>query len=116
MKSPLRNLMARFALLAAALAISFGIGEIAVRLVLASDLPVAEKLRKPQSFADHGWEDTYWHLQDAWGREFRRPKNPHPLLGWATPMSHESYLHDDARKLAGRRPILLYGDSFSETV
>lgn len=116
MKPSVRRLLARLALLLAALAISLGITEIALRVILASDFAFAAELRKPQYFADHGWDDTYWLLQDAWAREFRRPKKPHPLLGWAGPIDHATYLHGDAEQLEGRRPVLLYGDSFSETV
>lgn len=116
MNSPVRNFIARIVLLLVALAISFGIAEVGLRLFLASDLDAAKDLRKPQHFADFSWEDTYWLLQDSWQQKYRRPKNPHPLLGWAASIDHETYLHDDAKSLQGRQPVLLYGDSFSQTV
>ena len=41
------------------------------------------------------------------------PKNPNPLLGWTLKeFNNSEFIHSESNLLAGRRPVLLYGDSF----
>ncbi len=113
-----RNAIAqRIALAAASLAISLLLAETAWRLLLASDTATGRRLRKPTLYADPLADDLFWLLRHRWygqrGR-FRPPSNPHPLLGWHAAHIGTDYSHRDEAKISGRRPVLLYGDSFAQ--
>lgn len=90
--------------------------ELAFRALLSSDLEIAAPLRDPELYADSYSEDLYWKLYYRWDGRHRPPERPHPVLGWVGDFDRESYRHDDAGSLEGRRPVLLYGDSFARCV
>jgi hypothetical protein len=86
--------------------------ETLLRLALATSL--IPGLRDPERYFSRR-EDGYWYLANRWG--ITRPRDPaHPLLGWVGDFDPQTYRHHDAATLRGRRPILLYGDSFSQCV
>lgn len=95
------------------------LGEVALRHMLFGSGPLAERgapLRKAALYADPRTETDYWKL--AWLFEARGadpgPVQPDPELGW---MSRRilpgSYRHKAEAWLGGRRPVLMYGDSFT---
>jgi hypothetical protein len=69
-------------------------------------------LRRAGRYAVPDTED-FWKLDHALGARFPPPEHPHPVLGWVGRFSPATYRHDDEASLAGRRPVLLYGDSFA---
>lgn len=83
----------------------------------------AAELRVPALWAGDKTE-LYYRLTTLWGDRERDAIRDelwkavgHPELGWvAGAIDPETLAHDDARALAGRRPILLYGDSFARGV
>ena len=74
-----------------------------------------DPLRKPSSYGEV-WEDEYWHLRHALGRSPAvDPERVDAELGWVPPgVKPGVYDHRDRALLDGRRPVLLFGDSFSE--
>ncbi|MCP3915908.1 MAG: hypothetical protein GY711_10170 [bacterium] len=74
-------------------------------------------LRRPQSYA-HPRSIEHAKLQYlVFGRGRGHEANFDPLLGWVKGnVTPETYEHVDAKRLAGRRPILLLGDSFADCV
>jgi len=95
--------------------------ELAIRWLLFSPPSalesMARRLQHAQLFAAP-WEDDYWRLRYLFRdpARARRPRS-HPLLGWHTPkIDPESFDHVDRGGLEGRRPLLLYGDSFAACV
>ncbi len=105
----------RVALATVSLLVSLMLAEVAFRLVLASDSATGRRQRKPALYADPFSDDLYWLLRHRWhGDRFPPPNHPHPLLGWLAAHIGADYSHQEAGKVAGRRPVLLYGDSFAQ--
>jgi len=107
--------------------ISVFIAEIAFRSLLFSDLAIGNSLRRPELYSDFWFSDDYWKLRYVWNKylplwkqKYYHPpsrKIIHPLLGWVNDnFSSENFLHNKVKELNGRRPVLLYGDSFAECV
>jgi len=99
-----------------ALSIGLVLCELGLRWVLFGGHGTGFGLRNPSFYADRWDEDLYWRLM----QRFRGDPGPmaddlyHPELGWRTrwfdPVTYE---HKDTVRLAGRRPVLLFGDSFA---
>lgn len=72
-----------------------------------------KKYKRPPLYAAD-WDENYWKLLQIWG--FTRPKeNPHPLLGWTNYVIWPNTLmHRDMPEVGAKRPVLIYGDSFSQ--
>lgn len=91
----------------------FGNSEIAHRV------GVALELRRPELFGDPTFDSEYWILARllARSRAERDAQPPifDPLLGWRTHAIQPDYDHEARAKLAGRRPLLLYGASYCDT-
>jgi hypothetical protein len=112
-----RRLLVRLALVALASVVLF---ELSVRALLFADFadswPLARELRSPPRFAHWTVDDLYWELQQTFAEVPRRREVPSfdPLVGW---LGHGvlagDRTHVGARKLGERRPVLLYGDSYS---
>ncbi len=103
------------ALSAASLAVSLFLAEAAWRLVLASDTRTGRRLRNPAHYADPFSDDLFWLLRHRWQADrFAPPSHPHPLLGWRAAHIGADYSHRDEERIADRRPVLLYGDSFAQ--
>jgi hypothetical protein len=87
--------------------------EVIFRALLFSTVGFMEKFRTPGLYVDYDLEDNYWKLYYLFDGKLKPPANPHPLLGWIGNFSRETYLHNDATNIKGRKPVLLYGDSFA---
>ncbi len=105
------------------LCLAWGAGELGVRWLLFGEgsLPktLGATLRDPNRFADPLTDDDYWKLQRSFQEEQDRDQfeRAHPELGWLPASVHpRSMAHKAERSLRGRRPVLMYGDSFSECV
>jgi hypothetical protein len=83
------------------------------RALLFSKVGFMEKFRKPELYFDYDSESNYWKLYYLFGGKLKPPPNPHPLLGWGGDFSRETYLHNQASHIKGRKAVLLYGDSFA---
>jgi hypothetical protein len=110
---PLR-LVAKFAL---TLGCAFLLLEAVTRVMLFSSISgggaAVSELRRATNFA-HPEEDLYWWLRVRFeeGAGPQPMKTYHPELGW-TPWPTDDFAHPDEEEVGGRRPVLLYGDSFS---
>ena len=109
----MKNPSARWLLLATVLVLTLVVTEFGYRAALFSPGDRFRSLRDPGLYADPFSEDLFWKLEVTWSSEHLPPKRPHPLLGWKGNFSRETLRHRDTRKLEGRRPVLLYGDSFA---
>lgn len=105
------------------LGLAWGAGELGVRWLLFGEGTVAsalgERLRDPNRFADALSEDEFWKLQRILQPVAERDQfaRAHAELGWVPArVDRESLAHRAERSLRGRRPVLLYGDSFSKCV
>lgn len=117
LRRPLRGRATRELLLSVTtLAALLVLLELGLRLVLFGDLPAPAKLRDPWLYADYFSEDDYWILQHRLGSGPRPPRRPHPLLGWVGRFSRDDFRHQATASLGDRRPVLLYGDSYSQCV
>ncbi|MCP3915207.1 MAG: hypothetical protein GY711_06610 [bacterium] len=106
----LKKILTRLALVTIAAAVLF---EITLRVLLFSGASWGHKLRDPGLFADR-WSDERWTLHHTFHATRRNPPVFDATLGWLHPMVEpETYAHEDEPTIAGHRPVLLYGDSFS---
>lgn len=96
--------------------ISCVLAEMGFRMILFNKSPTFAFLRNPDFYANWFSDDDYWKLQYHFGDRYKPPKYPHPLLGWVGDFSRETYKHNQDIHLGKRRPLLLYGDSFSKCV
>jgi hypothetical protein len=105
--------------------LGFGIAEVALRCLLFCDHPaIAERmrsLRRPTNFCDDSYDDDYWKLDHVFqtGLHAEAPRNLpfDPVLGWVRhDVDPRTYEHADEAAVGGRRPVLLYGDSFANCV
>jgi hypothetical protein len=91
----------------------------AVRLLLfdarASGLSVAAALRQPTRLGYAENDDEWWLLRQRFADPDRviEPPKYDPVLGWrGMNRIQADYDHGSRENLNGRRPVLLYGDSF----
>lgn len=81
-----------------------------------------ESLRDPSAYAVYPKEEYEdFHNEDYWKLLFKfwnrnDIENPQPLLGWWGFFNRETLKHNEEKNLRGRRPVLLYGDSFAKCV
>jgi hypothetical protein len=87
--------------------------ELGLRAALFGGGQPFESLRRAARYADPDGDEDCWKLEYRFGPRFPPPRHPHPVLGWVGRFSPDTYAHDDEGRLAGRRPVLLYGDSFA---
>ena len=87
--------------------------EVIFRALLFSKVGFMEKFRTPGLYVDYDLESNYWKLYYLFDGKLKPPANPHPLLGWVGDFSRETYLHNRASNMNGRKAVLLYGDSFA---
>jgi hypothetical protein len=92
------------------------IAELVYRALLFGDAPAFERWRDPGLYADALDDDAYWKLAYRFGRQDRPPREPHPLLGWVGEFDRATLRHHREDRVGGRRPVLLYGDSFARCV
>ena len=93
--------------------------EASVRIVLFAEVAdgsrLARALRVPLRYADRS-TDHYWRLQSqlVLTEERRQVPGYDELLGWrGNRLTAGDYQHPNQELLNGRRPLLLYGDSYS---
>ena len=96
--------------------------EFILRVLLFNDNAAFDFLRKPQLYADyerdateHLYKEDYWKMRFL----FHKPNDvgePHPQLGWIGNFNPETYEHADELFSRGKRPVLLFGDSFSQCI
>ncbi|MBL7962794.1 MAG: hypothetical protein JNM31_03020 [Flavobacteriales bacterium] len=91
-----------------------GVSEWAFRLMLFGGSPAFQWLRDAGAYADPFNEADHWKLYYLFGGEYGPPEHPHPRLGWRGAFQPKSLVHDDARQVGERRPVLLYGDSYAQ--
>ena len=113
----------RVVLLLALLAGALLLAEIGLRQVIFSQTPsvrsLAWRVRSEGNFTDELVDDDFWKL-----RWLFRPAGQeqayyphHEVLGWTSgAFDPETFEHRDEGKLRGRRPVLLFGDSFAHCV
>lgn len=106
------------ALLAGGLALALLLGELALRWVLAPGAHERPgwRLRRAGLYADAQSDDDYWKLEHRFRPAGERDSFVHrdARLGWLDPrLEPDTYAHADEGGLRGRRPVLLYGDSFA---
>ena len=94
--------------------------ELGFRALLFHDLPglqtMSIRLRSPASFFTR-YEPDFWTSSVLFTPEERLKPVPgfDPLLGWCgSRVAAGTYEHKDEVALLGRRPVLLFGDSFAE--
>ena len=88
--------------------------ELGFRTLLFSHVAFMERFRDPSLYTDYFSEDDWWKLYHAFNKPANdTAKQPHPLLGWSAEFSKETYLHNEVGQVGRRRPVLLYGDSFT---
>lgn len=99
------------------LVFAFFIAEFSFRIILFSGGEFGKEWRKPGNFADPS-EDLFWVLHHRF-----RMTNPdayflgtHPDLGWCYKIDKKTFRHWDHKLIKGRRPVLLYGDSFAQCI
>jgi len=72
-----------------------------------------ENFRDPWAYADMDSEELFWILYHKWDGTYKPPECPHPLLGWIGDFSRHSLMHWSMDEYSGKRPVLLYGNSFA---
>lgn len=91
------------------------LAELALRSILFGRLSSsggAARLRVPTLYVRGTHRDDYWKLRALLRPGARStPRFPDAHLGWMRELEPGTYAHPDEALLAGRRPILLYGDS-----
>lgn len=86
----------------------FGEGELAQRL--------GARTRQATLYAER-WDDEYWRLQHTLDGTRQVIGQADPLVGWRSQVIREGkYAHRRRSKSKGRRPVLMYGDSFTAGV
>ncbi len=80
---------------------------------------LAIMLRRPGYYADLARDDVYWKLKRIWTppEERERLERFTQTTGWVGALiNHKTLVMADERRVGDRRPVLLYGDSFAESV
>ncbi len=91
------------------------VAELGFRALLFSDFSFMQPLRDPGLYADQFDEVEFWQLQHIFSSEDLTPPTPHPELGWiGKRFDPEDNRHQLAGELNGRRPVLLFGDSYAD--
>lgn len=109
-------------LLLGSILVTFSIAEFGLRYMLFSKSDSFASLKEPSAYThyllDHHenfYNENYWKLVNQF-REGMNVEHPHSLLGWCGKFSRETLQHKEEGNLLGRRPVLLYGDSFAQCV
>ena len=89
--------------------------ELPIRLLLFSSMPFMATYRDPGLYAPE-YSDDYWKLSYWFTPRTDFPPAVHPLFAWTGHFEGEHYQHEEVNRLNGRRPVLLYRDSFAQCV
>ena len=89
--------------------------ELGLRWLLFGQSSIGWSLRKAESYTVGPASDAYWMLRARFGDASRPPERlHHPDLGWISGAFDGTTLrHHDAAAVGDRRPVLLFGDSYS---
>lgn len=105
------------------LCLTWGAAELGVRWLLFGEgslsAAMGSSLRDPNRFADALSDDDFWKLQRSFQGVHERDQfeRADAVHGWLPARARaEDLSHRSEAGLRGRRPVLLYGDSFSECV
>ena len=109
-----RNTLVKLALLLGSTFLALCVAEWVFRKVLFGENPAFAALRDPGKYSDPFDEADNWKLYYLFGGEYRPPEHPHPLLGWIGDFGPHSLMHNRINEVHGRRPVLLYGDSYAQ--
>lgn len=91
------------------------VGELILRWVIFHGGDNFKNFQNPGGYY-YEWDADYWLMQHRIDSANQHPQVTHPFLGWSENIHPESFMHHEARNLNNRRPVLLYGDSFSECI
>jgi len=109
---PKTSRLANLLVAAVAVVLTLAALELVYRHLLFGPYAFLAPLRDPLLYADGDCSDAYWLLRVRFGAA-PGPRND-PLLGHVKPdIAPGVYTHRQAAHLNGRRPVLLYGDSFA---
>jgi hypothetical protein len=89
-------------------------GEFLIRKMIFSQCNIFKFLKDPKLYADQEWDENYWKLAQMWGITKSPPYDS--LLGWQYELIPKTFLHHDSEHLKGKRPVLLFGDSFANCI
>lgn len=99
------------------------LAELGLRWLLFGESALAARLgghlRQASFYSDPGAEGDYWRLHRRWISDAERDTFVvrDERLGWLDPtIAPRTYDHVDRARLDGRRPVLLFGDSFAACV
>lgn len=96
-----------------AICLSLVSAELAFRALLFHGPAFMKPLRSPGLYANGQSSDDYWKLRSRFGQPAAVCNDP--LLGYRKPdILPDTYLHAKNDEIAGRTPVLLYGDSFAQ--
>ncbi len=102
---------------------AFIVGELSLRGLLFSPAldgaRVVAPVRNAARFADPQYEDLHWELRDHFLRKSGELRHPplHAELGWTSGLfDPQSFAHRDDDPASGKRPVLLFGDSYAQGV
>ncbi len=95
-------------------AITLVASELIFRAVLLSNLGIGKRFRKPSLYFDYFTDDRFWEANYLFGKFYGDPgQRTHPLIGWPSERFTDTFELRNPVAPAGRRPVLLYGDSFA---
>lgn len=80
---------------------------------------LAIMMRRPGYYADMARDDAYWKLKRIWTPPEKRERLERftKITGWVGALiNHKTLAMADEVRVGDRRPVLLYGDSFAESV
>jgi hypothetical protein len=109
-----KKIFANIVLILISVCITLAVSEVIYRKLIFSNENHFKFLKEPKQYANQEWDANYWKLAQIWG--LIRPPYPDTLLGWEYELQPKSFLHHDAENLMGRRPVLIYGDSFANCI
>lgn len=96
--------------------------EVVLRVLLFNGIAAFEFLRVPKLYAnferdqtEHLYKEDYWKMRAVF-YQIPDMAQPHALLGWIGNFNPQTYEHADEFFAKGKRPVLLFGDSFSQCV
>ena len=115
----MKNLIINASIMLFTVLITFFIAEYALRWALFKSGDSFWNLKKPFLYSDHikhkheeFFNDDYWKIKNMMKHDFQVEK-PDSLLGWWGFFEPNTYIPWGIQKLENKRPVLLYGDSFS---
>lgn len=115
---PRKKMRRALVALAAGLVVALLAGEGALRFLLFGNSELAKRLgkrwRRMELYTD-SMDADYWKLQSLFNRDLvSDPPGPDPVVGWTGSVTPRTYGHPDEAGLAGRTPVLFFGDSNAE--